>query len=265
MNRIIEWLANWLDPSERDAVLGDLTEAGTINARAIRALLGLIARRHWQIWIALSCLMCTVGLALSPIVFRFGGALGGQLRTYAKYGVLQETGLTFDRQVVYLSCLLLAIPVWMWATGFLIGCLSGRAAWLTGSLFWIIFVDFWRVRVIVSGAVIYWGNPWSLLVPWNPEVVLFLAFALWGMNRGYRVRVPAVGTAVFLAAVTAVLTTMVFVTGGWKEAAVRAWSEGAIPGLPWESRLWPLVLASLPAAYILILARIRANRFRYDA
>ena len=265
MNRVVEWLAHWLASDERDAVLGDLTEAGTMNAQAVPALLGLIARRHWPVWIALSGLICGAGMVLSPIVFRFGGALSGQLRTYSKYGVLQETGLTFDRQVVYLLCLLVAIPVWMWTSGFLIASLSGRATWLTGSLFWFMFVDFWRVRVIASGAVIYWGSPWSLLVPLNPEVVLFLVCALWGMNRGYRVRVPELRTAVLLAAVTAVLTTMVFVTGGWKEAAVRAWSEGAMPGLPWQSRLWPIILASLPAAYILILARIRANLFRYDA
>jgi hypothetical protein len=128
-----------------------------------------------------------------------------------------------------------------------------------------VFVDFWRVRVIVSGAVIYWGSPWSLLIPLNPEVVLFLGFALWGMSYGYRVRVPGIRTAILLAATTAILTTMVFVTGGWKEAAVRAWSDGAMPGLLWQSRLWPIVLASLPAAHILVLARIRANRFRYDA
>jgi hypothetical protein len=135
LNRIVEWLASWLDPAEKEAVLGDLTESGAGAGQAIPALLGLIARRDWQIWTALFGLMCTAGLALSPIAFRFGGALSGQLRTYAKYGVLQETGLTFDRQVVGLVCLLLAVSVWMWTSGFLIGCLSGRATWLTGSPF----------------------------------------------------------------------------------------------------------------------------------
>jgi hypothetical protein len=50
LSRIAEWLAARLSAEDRDAVLGDLAEAGSDPGRAVRELLGLIARRQLLLW-----------------------------------------------------------------------------------------------------------------------------------------------------------------------------------------------------------------------
>lgn len=49
MTRICSWLVEFLsrtlDPDERDAVRGDLAEAGETGGQTVRDLFGLVARR----------------------------------------------------------------------------------------------------------------------------------------------------------------------------------------------------------------------------
>src|SRR5258708_17255978 len=52
-----------------------------------------------------------------------------------------------------------------------------------------------------------------------------------------------------LAAVIAILTSLVTWTGGWYETAHEIWSQGVWRGVPWQTRLLPLALVSWPAGY----------------
>ena len=71
------WLADaasqLLEPRERDAVRGDLIESGSSGWRALREILGLVARRQgafwmdWRPWLAMVVIVLPIGLMLSHV------------------------------------------------------------------------------------------------------------------------------------------------------------------------------------------------------
>jgi hypothetical protein len=137
---LLSVLARALEPAERDVVLGDLAESGEGVGAATRHLLGLIVRRQvglwlsWRPWLALLGVSCLAGLSLSRIVFRLNvdlhkhaSGLRDQLDCSPGSGVLALPG----------RC----VTVWSWTCGFVLGSLSGRAVWLTWSVFYFVVLD----------------------------------------------------------------------------------------------------------------------------
>src|SRR5215813_8330582 len=47
---LMRWLSRFLEPNEREAVLGDLAESQQSAANAMRDLLGLVIRRQAMFW-----------------------------------------------------------------------------------------------------------------------------------------------------------------------------------------------------------------------
>jgi hypothetical protein len=94
------------------------------------------------------------GVTLSRIIDRFDTAFGQQLHTFMKYGERFHTGLTFEQDVAFIICMGLGVLVWSWTCGFVLGSLSGRTAWLTWLLFYLMVLDSSLVRYIVAGNLI---------------------------------------------------------------------------------------------------------------
>jgi len=144
--QLVETLSRMLDPDERQAVRGDLAESGVSVVTALRDLLGLIVRRQvglwtvWQPWLALFGVCGLAGVPLSRIAFRLNVDLGLQLMAY-RHGAHFGTSLTPDQDMAFLLCLTVALLVWSWTCGFVLGSLSGRAVWLTWSVFYLIVLD----------------------------------------------------------------------------------------------------------------------------
>jgi hypothetical protein len=126
------WLSRLLAETERDAVLGDLTECGESGVRAIVDVLGLVVRRQAAVlldlrfWVAVPFLVLPVGYLLSAIAQTAAGegavyswmylnnwdwALTGNLGFWY---VLRETAMHFGIVCLALAC-------WSWSGGFLIG------------------------------------------------------------------------------------------------------------------------------------------------
>jgi hypothetical protein len=272
LTRIVDWLASRLPEDERDAVLGDLIEAGASNGPVIRELLGLLARRQailwksWQPWLALFGLVVIAGMFLSEFIFHFQVALHEQLRTSWPYGEPVDTLLPRWQNIIYLASVLLALFGWTWTGGFVLGRLSGPATWITGPLFWLMCVDSFPARLRLLGSITFRDGdsiPTILLrwlLPLNPGTAALLAAVVYGAVAGVRSRARGTGYLRFPAGTTIVLTTLVFCTGSWKEAAWATWSEGAMQGMRWPSRLLPLTLLSWPAIYMLAIANLRHRR-----
>lgn len=275
MNRMCWWfvevLSRLLEPDERDAVRGDLAESGATGGQALRDLLGLVVRRQaalwkeWRPWLALLGLVGIAAVPLSETVFRINVALGQQLTTYLRYGVRFETGLTAGEDVIYLVCASVALVSWSWTSGFVLGSLSGRAAWLTGTLFYLVVLDSFHYRLLLSGNLRWNKPPFPLIlldavVPHNAYAVLFLLAASLGVRRGLRLRSLGFRQALMLAFTVAVLTSLVAWTGGWYETARETWSGGVWHGTPWQTRLLPLVLVSWPVGYLLATASWSSRR-----
>jgi len=260
---LLSVLARALEPAERDVVLGDLAESGEGVGAATRNLLGLIVRRQvglwlfWRPWLALFGVSCLAGLSLSRIVFRLNVDL-------YKYAAHYATTLTARQEVAFLLCLAGALTVWSWTCGFVLGSLSGRAAWLTWSVFYFVVLDSAWARFVLAGNIILrdprthetpLDSPQGALrllmaatLPLSIAALVFLFPALFGAFVGVRRRVLTVHHAYLIAAVNTALTILTTWSTGWYDPAhlPARW-----PGVPWSTRLLPFLLASWPAAYLL--------------
>ena len=268
--RLVDILSRMLDADERQAVRGDLAESGECIGRALRDVLGLIGRRQiglwteWQPWLALLGVACLTGLPLSRIAFRLNVDLGQQLMAYYTYGVHSGTLLTAQQDMAWLLCLAIALLLWSWTCGFVLGSLSGRAVWLTWSVFYLMVLDFALVRFMLSGNMILRDpQPLRLLMaatlPLNPATFLFSLSALWGAFMGVRRRVLPLRAAYVLASAITIFTILVTWMSGWYETAHEVWSSGAWHGVLWTMRLLPFVVVSWSITYLLASAKRRTT------
>jgi hypothetical protein len=276
MTRFDWWLlgilARALEPAERDVVLGDLAESGEGLGAATRHLLGLIVRRQaglwlfWRPWLALFGVSCLAGLSLSRVLFRLNVDLYKHAAGYA-------TSLSAREEVAFLICLAGALVVWSWTGGFVLGSLSGRAVWLTWSVFYFVVLDSAFARFVLMGNIVL-RNPHThetpldsiqgtlrlLMVttlPLRIAALLFLFPALFGVFVGVRRRILAVHHAALIGSVNTALTILTTWSTGWYDPAhlPARW-----PLVPWSTRVLPFLLASLPAAYLLACSLPKGSR-----
>ena len=266
---LLSVLARALEPAERDVVLGDLAESGEGVGAATRNLLGLIVRRQvglwlfWRPWLALFGVSCLAGLSLSRIVFRLNVDL-------YKYAAHYATSLTAPQEVAFLVCLAGALTVWSWTCGFALGSLSGRAVWLTWSVFYFVVLDSAWARFVLTDRIVL--RPHEALLdslqgtlrllmattlPLSIAALLFLFPALFGAFVGVRRRILTVPHACLIGSVNAALTILTTWSTGWYDPAhlPLRW-----PGVPWSTRLLPFLLASSPAAYLLACGLLTGSR-----
>jgi hypothetical protein len=181
-----------------------------------------------------------------------------------KYGAGYATTLTAQQEVAFLLCLAGALTVWSWTCGFVLGSLSGRAVWLTWSVFYFVVLDSAWARFVLAGNIILrdrhthegpLDSPQMALrllmaatLPLGIPRLLFLLLALFGAFVGVRRRILAVHHAYLIAAVNITLVILATWSTGWYDPAhlPARW-----PGVPWSTRLLPFLLASWPAAYLL--------------
>jgi hypothetical protein len=256
-------LARALEPSERQAVLGDIAESGQRIFPALRDLLGLIIRRqvalwaHWQPWLALLGIGGLTAFPLSRIVFRFNVSFGQQLNAHRKYGVHFGTGLTAGQDIAFLICLAVALIVWSWVSGFVLGSLSGRAVWITWSVFYLVVLDEAWLRFVLSGNIIlrdpqpFWLFLTSTL-PLSIAGLLSSVPALCGALLGVRRRTLPSRRAWLLAGTVAVLTILMTWMSGWYETAHEIWSGGTWPAVSLMATLLPFLLVGWPAAWLCV-------------
>jgi hypothetical protein len=269
MTRVGGWLlsvlASALEPAEHEVVLGDVAESGGGIGAAVRDLLGLIVRRQaglwmvWRPWLALIGISGLAGIPLSRIAFRLNVDLGQQLMAYQKFGVHFETGLTVRKDLEYLLCLASALLLWSWMCGFVLGSLSGRAVWLTWSVFYLVSLDSaWARFVLFGNLVLRDPQPLRLLMavtlPLSIAGLLFSIPALFGAVLGVRRRILPLRHAYLLGAAVAILTILTIWMSGWYENAHVVWSGGAWPPVSWQTRLLPFLLVSWPAVYLVATA-----------
>ena len=259
---LIDILSRMLDADERQVVRGDLAESGQSVVRAIWDVSDLVVRRQiglwtlWQPWLALLGIACLAGVPLSRIAFRLNVDLGLQLMAYYTYGVHFGTLLTPQQDMAWLLCLAIALLLWSWTCGFVLGSLSGRAVWLTWSVFYITVLDSASVGFILSGNMILRDpQPLRLLMaatlPLNPAIFLFSLSALWGAFMGLRRRTLRLRAAYVMVSAITIFTILVTWMSGWYETAHEVWSGGSWHGVSWPMRLLPFVLVSWPVAYLL--------------
>lgn len=143
MRCLIEILSSLLHSTEREAVLGDLAEAGDSPARSLFSLLGLVLRRQmqqlyrsvpkWSPWMALFFIV-PLGHYMSLGVLRVSGLFGFDtwlIRNYKDLdpSILAENGFSLHGSVIALLLGSIILAAGCWLSGAAIGWLSRRAMW----------------------------------------------------------------------------------------------------------------------------------------
>ena len=191
----VEAASGLLEPREREAVLGDLAEAGDPMLRGLFDVLGLALRRQALLWKSWRPWVSAFGVAL-PNSFQLIGfsLLVSEMFRHvlgARSGV-DVLGL--------LLCRIVLLVILAWSCGFAVGAVSRRTLWAS------IAACFLPCLFCLSRFRVPHQSPLSLL--------LFVPFAVWGAWQGLR-RVRLRLTWAITLAVTATVLAIVEWPGPW--------------------------------------------------
>jgi hypothetical protein len=221
-----EWVSRFLEPGEREAVLGDLVEAGEGPWQMLAGITGLALRRqagHWRNW---RPWVAAFGVSVPTSFMLMGDSveLCSTFVNLAAAGAVRRTSAA-EIEILLLQTLLLA--GWSWTCGYLVGSISRRTVWLS-----VVAYGF-PCLFCLSRFRIESLSRLSLLL-----FVLPLAMGLWQGLWGRRV------TPRFGVAAATIITAMVFIaqansTGGL--GSVSSWRCSIVQTWP----AWFLAVASL--------------------
>jgi hypothetical protein len=219
---LVDLLSRLLESNEREAVKGDLIEAGQNSWEALFDVLGLVVRRQAEPWRNWRPWLASFGLALpsSFLLMGFSLSVSGSYRQLIGPPILKATGLTVAPGLLLLLCNALLLIGWSWAGGFVVGSLSRKTVGVSAALS-LLPCLFCLERFRVASL-----SRFCLL--------LFLPPAIYGVYRGLRLAQVKLGSAVALALGITVLT-------------IPSWNS---PG-PWIPN-WAL---SWPAWYLVVTSR----------
>jgi hypothetical protein len=163
----VETTSGLLEPREREAVLGDLAEAGDPMLRGLLDVLGLAVRRQMLLWKSWRPWVSAFGVVL-PNSFQL---IGFSLLVSETFRRMFEQGLGPDGMRLLL-CRIALLVILAWSCGFAVGAISRRTLWAS------IAACFLPCLFCLSRFGVPHQSPLSLL--------LFLPFALWGAWQGLR-------------------------------------------------------------------------------
>jgi hypothetical protein len=229
--RLVDIVAQLLERDEREAVQGDLAEAGESAWQGLLAVLGLVARRQVLLWKNWRPWLAAFGLAL-PSSFLLMGFSFSVSRAYQELmdpAILRATGLTMSPGLSLLLCNVLLLVGWSWTGGFVVGSVSRRTVWVSAVLSFapcVFCLERFRVESL---------SRFCLL--------LFLPPAIWGVHRGLQIARIKLSAAIVLALAVTALT-------------IPTWSSKG----PWIPN-WAL---SWPAWYLVATAQRPVWLFRRE-
>lgn len=216
--------ARLLDPDERAAVRGDHAELSVPAGRALREVIGLVVRRQaalwtdWRPWIALVAVVVPIGILLSHASRAWADASAIYVFLYANnwtWAFLEIPGARLDLLEHGGRFLLHCITLigWSWSSGYVLGSLSRRTLWVTGTLFCLLVVlgtagSITTARSNVFNDSVFSSTFYGAVFPRMLRAVAVLIPAIWGMRRALLGRpLPPLRTTLWAAAIV-VLTTL---------------------------------------------------------
>jgi hypothetical protein len=206
----IDIASSLLEPSEREAVVGDLIEAGERGQQALLAIVGLWARRQLHLWKNWRPWLAAFGLAIPGSFLLMGFSLSVS-HVYQQW--IGGPGRTL------LLCNVILLIGIAWTGAFLVGSLSRRTLWVSMAMSFapcLFCLERFRIESL---------SRFSLL--------LFLPPAIWGALRSLHVARIRLDAALVLAIGLTLLT-------------IPAWSaDGAwIPNWALSWPAWYLVVTA---------------------
>ncbi len=128
MNRILNFAALLLSPSDRDPVLGDLAESGAPFAATLFAILGLALRQQFKLFLGWRPWLAGFGFFLTAGIFLMGQSVAfcqACVWLFAKTSPTQS----FLANLPQLALPLFSLIAESWAIGFAAATISRRTLW----------------------------------------------------------------------------------------------------------------------------------------
>jgi hypothetical protein len=226
---LTETVSRFLVPAEREAVLGDLQEAGEGPWQTFAGLAGLVLRRqagHWKNW---RPWVAAFGVSVPTSFMLMGDSVMLCSRCVRLVGA-RTASEPFAAEIEIFAVQTLLLAGWSWTCGYLVGSVSRRTAWFSIIAYGapcLFCLSRFRVESL---------SRLSLLL-----FVLPLAVGLWqgmkGQRVGPRLAVPASAIITALA-----IIMQVGATGGFGNAST--WVCSLVQTWP----AWCLAVVSLNEA-----------------
>jgi hypothetical protein len=175
-----------------------LTESGASGAGALRDVLGLVVRRQvalwmdWRPWLAIVGVVIPLGLLLSHVSRWWADSSAIYAWLYVNnwtWAYLDSPGARRDLFRIsanfFINCVTLI--AWSWTSGFVLGSLSRRTVWITGTLLCVVVIggtlgSTTTGRANSFNAAMFSLTFYGVVFPWLLRTVLVLLPALWGMR-----------------------------------------------------------------------------------
>jgi hypothetical protein len=214
---LVEAVSQLLERDEREAVRGDLAEAGESAWQGLAAVAGLVIRRQALLWKNWRPWLAAFGLAL-PSSFLL---MGFSLSVSHAYQQFLNTPMRAGFSLFVCNVLLLA--GWSWTGGFVVGSVSRRTVWVSAVLSFLpclFCLERFRMESL---------SRFCLL--------LFLPPAIWGVWRGLRIaRIKPSAAIVLALAVTALTIPMWSSKGAWIPNWALSWPAWYLVATAWRSK-----------------------------
>jgi hypothetical protein len=154
--RIVDFLSQFLEPAERDAVRGDLAESGTSALRAFNGILGLVFRRQiavfsplwedWRAWGTLIFVVIPLSILLSIAATEAARGSAVYFWMYLNnwdWALLTNQGFwyTLGNSTLFLCKGFLLLVCWSWSAGILLGAIARGFIRLNARLFVVSLVS----------------------------------------------------------------------------------------------------------------------------
>jgi hypothetical protein len=221
----LNFVSRLLEADEREAVLGDLAEAGENGWQGALAVLGLVIRRQGEHWRSWRPWLAAFGWAFpcSFLLMGFSLSVSQRYLTFIKPTVLRATGLTVGPGFLLLVCNVLLLAGWSWTGGFVVGSLSRRTLWVSAALSFLpCLFCLERFRIVSLSRFC---------------LLLFLPPAIWGVFHGLRIGRIKFGAAIVLAVALTALTIPTWGSRGpWIPNWALSWPAWYLVAIAWRSR-----------------------------
>jgi hypothetical protein len=217
---LVEATAQLLDGEEREAVLGDLLEAGENAFQALLDITGLIFRLQAELWRSWRPWLAAFGVSLPASLFLMGSSLSvsQSFERFSGWKILDGAGMAVGSPLLSLMCQALLLIGWSWTAGYVVGSLSRRTVWMSAVLCCSpCFFCLARFRVPSLSRLC---------------LLLFLVPAILGVGQGLRVTRLRLSSAI---AIASAITLLMIPT--WTSEGQSWWSPH--PWLLDATLIWP--------------------------
>jgi hypothetical protein len=218
---LVETTAQLLEGDRREAVLGDLLEAGESAWQALLGILSLVLRlnvaewKSWRPWLA------AFGVSLPASFLLMGVSLS------VSQGAQRVISPDLEATVLpQLLCQTLLLIGWSWSGGYVVGRLSRRTLWMSA--------------VAGCSPCLFCLARFHVLSISRFCLLLFLLPAVWGVRQGLR------RTRIRLSSMTVFTSTLMLMMVASSHSGGQRW---------WTPRAWVLdVMLIWPACYLIAMA-----------